>query len=132
MEMRQTILVVDDEEMVLDLVYTVLSGAGYNVMRAGSGREAIALCQTYAGPIHLAILDVMMPVMSGPELCSCLHDHLPSVRNLFMSGYSQDKFAIHGVQVGPDDFLGKPFTIATLLGRVKEALAETQHRNGSP
>ena len=129
--MRETILVVDDEEIILNLVRIVLDGAGYNILGAGSGREAIALCQTHTGPVHLALLDVMMPGMTDPELRERLRDQLPSVRVLFMSGFSYDQVAKQGIQADTDNFLAKPFTIIALLRSVKEALEKTQYLRGS-
>jgi two-component system cell cycle sensor histidine kinase/response regulator CckA len=77
------------------------------------------------------LLDVMMPGMTGPELRDCLRDHLPSVRILFMSGYSYDQLVRQGIDSDKVEFVAKPFTISRLLGRVEEMLAETQRRHRS-
>ena len=128
----QTILVVDDEELVLSLVCTVLENAGYDVLRAASGAQALALalCQGHQGPIHLALLDVMMPGMSGPELRECLREMLPSVRILYMSGYTHSQIGEHGIKADPADFIGKPFSPATLLRHIQEELSEPRRRHG--
>lgn len=91
---------------------------------AMSGREAICLCQAHQGPIHLALLDVIMPGMNGPELRECLRELAPSVRILFMSGYTYGELVKQGVQAAAGDYLGKPFTHTMLLSRVQETLAE--------
>jgi CheY-like chemotaxis protein len=122
----QTILVVDDEELVLDLVCTVLESAGYNVLRASSGPQAMALCRAQQDPIHLALLDVIMPGMSGPELRDCLRELLPSVRILYMSGYTHSQIGERGIAAAPSDFIGKPFSPAALVRRVQAELAETR------
>lgn len=65
-----------------------------------NGREAISLCQTHQGPIHLALLDVIMPGMNGPELRECLRELVPSARILFMSGYTYGELVKQGIQAG--------------------------------
>jgi two-component system cell cycle sensor histidine kinase/response regulator CckA len=119
----QTILVVDDEELVLDLVCTVLQSAGYDVLRAAGGPQALALCQGHKGPIHLALLDVMMPGMTGPELRDCLRELLPSVRILYMSGYTHSQIGELGIKADAGDFIGKPFSTAALVHRIQEQLS---------
>jgi hypothetical protein len=110
--------------MILSLVSAILETGGYKVLQAMSGREAIDLCQTHQGPIHLALLDVIMPGMNGPELRECLRELVPSVRTLFMSGYTYSEIVEQGIQAGTGDYLGKPFTHTMLLSRVQETLAE--------
>lgn len=126
----QTILVVDDEELVLDLVCTVLEGAGYNVLRAAGGPEALALCRARTEPIHLALLDVIMPGMSGPELRACLRELLPTVRILYMSGYTHSQIGEHGIGADVGDFIAKPFSPASLVRRIQEELEETRRQHG--
>ena len=73
-----------------------------------------------------------MPGMSGPELREHLRELLPTVRVLYMSGYTHDEIAKRGFQAETHDLVNKPFTIATLLRRVQETLEETHHQHGSP
>jgi CheY-like chemotaxis protein len=120
----------DNRELVLDLVCTVLQSAGYDVLRAAGGPQALALCQGHKGPIHLALLDVMMPGMSGPQLRECLRDVLPSVRILHMSGYTHSQIGELGIKADPSDFVGKPFSPAALVRRIQEERAETGRQPG--
>jgi len=121
---------VDDEELVLDLIVAVLEKAGYRVLRAADARQAMALCQSQTGPIHLALLDVVMPGMNGPELRECLRELLPSVRVLYMSGYTHTQISERGIDAGPGEFIAKPFSPAALLSRVREELAAALPRQG--
>lgn len=121
-----TILIVDDEDAVLKIVGAILESAGYHVVKASNYDEAMALCLSGI-TIHLAIIDVIMPGMNGPALRECLRELVPSMRVLYMSGYTYDQLASEGIQGMPEDFLSKPFTMASLLRRVQEALAQAQH-----
>jgi two-component system cell cycle sensor histidine kinase/response regulator CckA len=126
----ETILVVDDQEIVLKTVCTILERAGYNILRAMSGPEALALCQNHHGLIHLALLDVIMPGLNGPALSECLRGLLPTVRILYMSGYTHAEIVSRGVQADIGDYVAKPFTATSLLHRVREALAPTGSEHG--
>jgi two-component system cell cycle sensor histidine kinase/response regulator CckA len=118
-----TILVVDDEQTVLHFVVPTLRKAGYSVISASSGLEALAACREREG-IDLAVLDVIMPGMNGPQLLTRLREQFGSVRVLFMSGYSNSRaVAIPRRTEEASIFMEKPFTGAKLLARVEEALA---------
>jgi two-component system cell cycle sensor histidine kinase/response regulator CckA len=122
---RTTILVVDDEQVVLTVAVTILRHAKFHVLSATSAQEALALCRTHSGPIHLALLDVVMPAMTGLELRECLRSEFPSIRILFMSGYCYEEMALRDIQAGPADFMQKPFTYATLVEMVSTALSQS-------
>lgn len=117
-----TILVVDDETLVRDVITMLLGKAGYQVLSADSGHEALSLCRTHSGPIHLALLDVVMPGMKGPELRERLLNEFPKIRTVFISGYSFDELGPQGVAVEEGRFIAKPFTLHELLTAVSRAL----------
>ena len=114
-----TILVVDDEPVVLDTVRDGLAAHGYEVLSATSGEEAVQVAQAHQGPI--ALVDVVMPGMSGPEAAQRLHEVRPDLKVLFMSGFSTEVVVIHGVTAG-DSLLVKPFSLEALGRKVHETL----------
>ena len=116
-----TILVVDDEPVVLDTVRDGLSAHGYQVLRAASGEEALQVAQAHQGSIALALVDVIMPGMSGPEVAQRLHAARPDLKILFMSGFSTEVVVVHGLDAG-DPLLVKPFSLDTLGRKVHEIL----------
>jgi DNA-binding NtrC family response regulator len=111
-----TVIVADDEEIVLNFVSLVLRKAGFPVISAIGGREALELVRDSPEPVSLAVLDMVMPDLNGPELFEQLREIYPGMRGLFMSGYNAPQA---GVPPGCD-FLTKPFTAAELLRRVRE------------
>jgi len=116
-----TILVVDDEPVVLETVRDGLTVHGYQVLTAGSGDEALQVAQAHQGPIALALVDVIMPGMSGPEVAQRLHAARPDLKILFMSGFSTEVVVVHGLDTG-DPLLVKPFSLDTLGRKVRESL----------
>jgi signal transduction histidine kinase/ActR/RegA family two-component response regulator len=121
----RTILVVEDESGLRDLICEVLEEAGHRVLSAASGPSAIALSQGFAEPIHLLISDVIMPGMSGPELVGRLVRQRPSMRALLISGYTQDAMTASGISGTSFTLLRKPFTGTALLEHVGAALARS-------
>ena len=118
----ETILVVEDEDGLRNVARRVLAEAGYTVLVAACGQEALSLCKEHAGRIHLVVTDVIMPEMSGRELAEQLTRTCPCVKVLFMSGYTHDNIVHHGVLDPAVHFLGKPFTAATLRQKIREVL----------
>jgi two-component system, cell cycle sensor histidine kinase and response regulator CckA len=116
-----TILVVDDEPVVLDTVRDGLTAHGYQVLRATSGEEALQVAQAHQGSIALALVDVIMPGMSGPEVAQRLHAARPDLKILFMSGFSTEVVVVHGLDAG-DPLLVKPFSLDTLGRKVHQIL----------
>jgi signal transduction histidine kinase/CheY-like chemotaxis protein len=117
----ETLLVVDDDAVVRELLVRILADVGYRVISADSGPEALDAARIHEGPIHLAICDLVMPGMRGPEVWAQLHAQRPETRVLFVSGYSNEV-------VAPQDdlrVLAKPFARAAILGRVRSILDET-------
>jgi two-component system cell cycle sensor histidine kinase/response regulator CckA len=122
---RCVVLVADDEPSVLRTVSYVLTRHGYDVIPAADGPSALRACQQRDGPIHLALLDVMMPGMSGPELFGCLQEAHPKIDVLFMSGYQAAHLAPYGPIIQSAHFIEKPFLPRALVQRVNEILGNT-------
>ena len=118
----ETILLVEDEEPVRDLVEQVLSSAGYVVYTASSGSEALGFCEQFNEPLHLIMTDVIMPQMSGPELAGRLLEMIPGLKVLYASGYTDDAILRHGISDSPAHFIPKPFNIGALTQKVREVL----------
>ena len=117
-----TLLLVEDEESVRRLARRVLEGVGYRVLEAASGAEALRIVEGWEGPLDLVITDVIMPGMSGQELSARLRERRPSLRILYVSGYTDDAILQHGTLLPNTGFLQKPFTPGTLAQRVREVM----------
>jgi two-component system cell cycle sensor histidine kinase/response regulator CckA len=118
----ETVLLVEDEEQVRVLASLALQRAGYTVIEAQRPEEAIDAASRHSGPIHLILTDVVMPGMNGRVMVERLVSRYPETRILFMSGYTDDALAPHGVAPGDVAFLNKPFTPKELAERVREVL----------
>lgn len=119
---RETVLLVEDEEIVRMLTHDTLRINGYHVLTATDAREALQLCQQYDGPIHLLVTDVVMPEIGGRELADRLTQLRPDMRVMFMSGHSWDTINRRGVVDAEGAFLQKPFTLDTLARKVRQIL----------
>ena len=119
---KETILVVEDEEGVRNVAKRALGAAGYMVLVAANGAEALLACQQHQGALALLITDVVMPGMSGRELADRLTVMRPGLRVLFMSGYTDDALAHHGVLDPGVELLEKPFNVGELLRKVRELI----------
>jgi CheY-like chemotaxis protein len=117
------VLIVEDEVAILRLGQMMLESLGYHVLAAASTTEAIALAENHAGQIHLLITDVVMPEMNGRDLAARLQKLNPELRVLYMSGYTADVIADHGVLEDGVHFIQKPFSHQELAARVGEALS---------
>ncbi|MFN8651934.1 MAG: MASE1 domain-containing protein [Gemmatimonadales bacterium] len=123
-----TTLVVEDEQLVRDLVCRTLKRAGYNVLVASHGEEALAISRATPGPIDLVVTDVVMPRMNGSQLASRLTAERPGIRVLFVSGYANDVLDVRGGLEPGTEYLQKPFTPSVLLDRVRELLTPARAR----
>jgi len=122
---HETILVVEDEPMILEMTTEMLKLQGYTVLAAERPGEAIRMAAEYTGEIHLLITDVVMPEMNGRDLAGQLMDIYPSLRLLFMSGYTANAIAHQGVLDKGVQFIQKPFSTKDLAIVVRLALDET-------
>jgi len=123
----ETVLVAEDDDQVRAVVMRVLARAGYRVLEARSGGDALSVAERYAEGIDLLVSDVVMPEMGGPELGSALRRRRPGLRLLYMSGYTDDAVVRHGLLEGEVAFLQKPITPDLLLRKVREALDAPPH-----
>jgi len=121
----ETVLVAEDEGMVRVLIRKVLEQAGYTVLLASGGAEALQLAQRHSGPIQLLVSDVVMPGMSGRELARRLLELRPDTKVLYLSGYADDAVERHGVLDPGTAFMQKPFNPGALASRVREVLDGT-------
>ena len=117
-----TILVVDDEEIVRRTATSALEHAGYTVLQAGNGREAIAVYEEQQGNIDLVLLDMTMPVMSGEETLGALRTRYPDVKVVLSSGFDEIEASQRFADKRLAGFLQKPYAARTLLERVKKLL----------
>jgi PAS domain S-box-containing protein len=118
----ETILLVEDEDVVRGLARKILEHAGYHVLEASRGEEAVRLFHQQAQPIDLLLTDVVMPETSGKEVADRLTELLPGLRVLFMSGYTDEAIVHHGVLDSNVEFIQKPFTPAALVRKVRAVL----------
>ncbi len=118
----ETILLVEDEPAILRMTTMMLELLGYKVLAAPTPGEALRLAQEHAGGIDLVLTDVVMPEMNGRDLAKNLLSIYPDMRRLFMSGYTADVIAHQGVLDVGVHFMQKPFSLADLKMKLREAL----------
>jgi two-component system sensor histidine kinase EvgS len=118
----ETVLIVEDEVSILTLAKRILQGLGYNVLTAATPDEAVGLAKKHDGDIDLLFTDVVMPEMNGRDLAEKLLAEYPKLKVLFMSGYTANVIAHHGVLDADVHFIQKPFSNKDLAVRVKKAL----------
>ncbi|MHC1729309.1 MAG: PAS domain S-box protein [Syntrophobacteraceae bacterium] len=121
---HETILLVEDEPAILGMTRVMLERQGYTVLSASTPGEAIRLAVEYPGEIHLLMTDVVMPEMNGRDLAKNLLSYYPNLKRLFMSGYTADVIAHHGVLDAGVNFIQKPFSMKNLAAKLREALRE--------
>jgi two-component system, cell cycle sensor histidine kinase and response regulator CckA len=118
----ETILVVDDEAQVRTLARDILLGAGYQVLEAEDGDQALRIADDHQGAIHVLLTDIMMPGINGKELADRFLVVRPDTKPIFMSGRAAEVISDAGVLIPVDAFLAKPFTVERLLNKVRERL----------
>jgi CheY-like chemotaxis protein len=118
----ETILLVEDEQLVRNLTREILVRNGYAVLEAADGLEALGAAGSYDGPIHLMVTDVVMPRMSGRELVEQILPLRPEMRVLYVSGYSEEAIAHQGQLTPGIELLPKPFTPGVLTAKIREIL----------
>ena len=121
----ETVLIVEDETAILNLVKRILTGIDYNVLDALAPEQALELAETHTGPIHLIVTDVVMPGMNGHDLARRLRTRYHDLKVLFMSGYTPDAIAHRGALDSGVQFIQKPFSRMALAAKVRETLDES-------
>ncbi len=121
---RETVLVVDDEEMVRRLAARILVGHGYRVLEAGGGEEAVRILQRDSNRIDGVVTDVAMPGLGGRQLGETISRCWPRVRVLYMSGFPAQRIMDEGAIDPTSRFVQKPFTKEQLARQVREMLAD--------
>jgi two-component system cell cycle sensor histidine kinase/response regulator CckA len=124
----ETVLVLEDEPVLRQLVRTLLEGGGYRVLAAETVAAALSLAERHRGSIHLLLTDVVMPGLSGPEVAERLVALRPEIRVLYMSGYTGDLMGRRGMLPPGAALLVKPFTQASILRSVREVLDHSRRR----
>lgn len=119
---KETVMVVEDEEIVRNLATEVLETLGYSTLSAHDPDHALAISQSYEGPIHLLLTDVALPEMDGRSLYNRLAEERPEMKVLYVSGYTEDFIVQQGVLDGGVQFLAKPFTVDALATKIKDIL----------
>lgn len=119
---RETILVVEDEEMVRELTSDILEMLGYTIVKAATPDQALWLCAQTADPFDLLLADVVLPQMDGASLYRRISALFPRMKVLYMSGYTSEAIAAHGVMVEGGELLQKPFAPDALGRAIREAL----------
>ncbi len=125
----ETILVVEDDKTLCRLATRMLESAGYEVLTAHNGGDAIAALKGYEGPVHLMLTDVVMPGMGGRELACGVAEFRPETRVLYMSGYTDDTILRSGLLDSTAHFIAKPYTVEGLTRKVREVLDEKPSRS---
>ena len=119
---NETILLVEDDEQVRELTHSILTGCGYTVFIAENGPAVAKICAQHSSNIDLLLTDVVMPGISGREVARQVSARWPSIKVLYMSGYTENAIVHHGVLDTDTFFLPKPFTPTALANKLREVL----------
>jgi PAS domain S-box-containing protein len=131
-EQAGTVLVVDDEPAIREVAHRILTSAGYQVITAGSGQEALGILESPRVRVDLLLSDVVMPGMTGEAFATRVRAARPGLRLLFMSGYEQPESDAPGWPGAGTQFIAKPFSRAALLARVAQVLATGSRAEAAP
>lgn len=118
----ETIMIVDDNTSICHLIVETLKPLGYNCLQAASGKDAIDALRKYSGDVHLLLTDVVMPGMSGRELAETIGKERPEIKVIFMSGYTEDIIAHHGVLETGINYIAKPIVLSKLTSKIRSVL----------
>jgi two-component system cell cycle sensor histidine kinase/response regulator CckA len=121
----ETVLLVEDEDLVRQLTREILTRHGYRVLEAADGVAALEVVQQYGGAIDLMVTDVVMPRMSGNELVEHVRPLRPGMRVLYVTGYSEEAIARQGQLTEGIELLPKPFTPGVLTAKIRQILDRT-------
>ncbi len=114
--LKTTILIVDDEPDLRNLLGQVLTNAGYNVQLASDGDEALTLLKKEK--FDIALLDIQMPSVNGIQVLKYIKQHLPRTKAIMLTGYADLKHAMEAKEFGAKDFIGKPYKIEDILSTI--------------
>jgi two-component system cell cycle sensor histidine kinase/response regulator CckA len=118
----ETILVVEDDELVRDLIQEVLAPLGYRVLTAATGDEAVKASDSFPGSLDLLLTDVVMPGMNGRQLAEVMRTKRPGIKVLFMTGYTQDALSTQGILEPGVALIHKPLRAGTLTRQIRQVL----------
>jgi signal transduction histidine kinase len=118
----ETVMLVDDEAVVLEVTRSILERLGYKVICALNGQEAVELAKSYDGDIHLVLLDMAMPVMGGAQAYPLIREQRPKIKAIIYSGYELDPAAQAVLDAGANDYIQKPFRTRMLASKVRQIL----------
>jgi CheY-like chemotaxis protein len=121
----ETVLVVEDEEGVRELLWKILTEHGHTVLEARHGKDALSVASGYGHPIQLVVTDVVMPEMGAGQLVDELLTERPEIKVLYISGYTNDEITRRGIARSDAAFMQKPFTSEELMRKVREVLDTT-------
>lgn len=124
---KETILVVDDEKEIRDLITIYLKNEGYEVLQAGDGEESLELLKK--NEVHLIVLDIMMPKIDGIHMCMKVRE-IAEMPIIMLSAKTQDMDKILGLTTGADDYVTKPFNSLELIARIKSQLRRYMKMSG--
>jgi len=122
----ETILIVEDDDMLRNLAREILQLQGYRILEAENGIEALRISEEHGGQIHLMITDVVMPKMGGKKVADRLQPIYPLMKVIYMSGYTDNSIAHHCILAPGLNFLQKPFSPEVLARKVREVLDKKQ------
>ena len=128
---KETVLVVEDDETLRELISTALHRYGFKILEAGHGGEALLICEKHKAPIHLMLTDVVMPQISGTALAERLRELHPEMKVLYMSGYTENAIVHHGILDPKVNFIPKPFRVLALVQKVREVLDSPEKKESS-
>lgn len=118
--MNDKVLIVEDEENIRKFIVTNLKISGFSVREAASSEEALKVCNEFTP--DMVVLDLMLPGMDGYRLCEILRNRFPSIAIIMLTAKSQDSDKIHGLNIGADDYMIKPFNPMELISRINAIL----------
>ena len=118
----ETVLLVDDEDMLVDIGRQMLEALGYQVMVARTGKEAVEIYEKHHDSIDMVILDMIMPDMGGAQACDRMKEISPDIKILVASGYSIEGQARRTLARGCDGFIQKPFSLKQLSEKIRGIL----------
>lgn len=116
---KKTILIVDDEDQIRDLLRVYIENSGYEVFDAANGKSALEILENQK--VHLVILDLMLPDIQGEKLCKDIREEY-DIPVIMLTGKTDEGSMIHGLSIGADDYIGKPFSPRNVMARVEAVL----------